>query len=128
VGNGQLHLTSRRLVLANPRGRDALELRDVTHATPYANGVELRMKSGVALFMAFSDRVDEFALLLDRAIAALAGKDAAREAHAAVLGDRPAAAADERMVPDVAASTLPSTDETPPVVDDARERDGQAQT
>jgi hypothetical protein len=126
VAAGQLHLTNRRLILANPAGTDALELRDVTQATTYANGVELRMRSGVALFMAFSDRVEELAMLLDRAVAALAAGDAAKEAHAAVLGGRPAAT-DERMVPDVAA-TSPSTDETPPLVDDARERDGQSQT
>lgn len=67
IASGHLHLTSRRLILSNRHGQDALELADVREVGIYANGVELRMASGVALFMAFADQVEEFAMLLDRA-------------------------------------------------------------
>jgi Chloroplast envelope transporter len=116
IAKGKLHLTARRLVLWNPKGQDALNLDDVEKAAPYANGVELRMKSGVAIFLAFREDVEEFAMLLDRAVRALppAAPEAAPAAEAPMVNAAEIAA----LQADIAAA-----DAETPLVDDGTQTD-----
>lgn len=116
IARGKLHLTGRRLVLWNPRGQDALNLDEVEKAAPYANGVELRMKSGVAIFLAFREDVEELAMLLDRAVRAL--PSAAPEAAPAAEAPMVDAAEIAALQADIAAA-----DAETPLVDDAARTD-----
>ncbi len=68
IDSGRAHLTDQRLILAGRRGRDSVEVDEITAVSPFENGIEIVRAEASTLFLGFRDDVDLFALLLERAL------------------------------------------------------------
>lgn len=68
IDSGYIYLTNKRLIFAGQKKNTTIRLQRILGYTPFKNGVEIQKDAGKSPFLEFSQDVDLFVLLLERAI------------------------------------------------------------
>ncbi|MBN9352382.1 MAG: hypothetical protein J0H55_17020 [Chitinophagaceae bacterium] len=68
IDTGSLYLTNKRIIFTGVKRNKTIKLNKILSFTPFSDGVEIGKDSGTQPFLSFSDRLDEFGIILSRLI------------------------------------------------------------